>query len=98
MDDAEETMSLLCAIAEYFRRNPMACDTQQGIAVWWLGKPDAACKLVQRALKVLEELGIVEVLHALDGRARYRMATTASIPERTEELIQLAYLTKAVTQ
>jgi|GEM_PF-2237524 len=64
-------------ILEYFRRNPRASDTVEGIAQFWL-KGDLESRseeAVQQALDNLERNGLVAV-RVFQGRKRYRMSVS----------------------
>jgi len=68
-----EVTRLVQLLSRYLRSNPHACDTVDAIARWWL-QPDASrdTASLEAALHRLERLGLVESLHAADGRVRYR--------------------------
>ena len=69
------TKPLVSSLARYWRDNPFACDTAEGIRQWWLSSiDDVSIEQVNRALAWLCERGLVERLFAADGRARYRRA------------------------
>ena len=72
----DEVMALVRLLCRYLRENPMACDTPDGIARWWLatasGETPVRGDSLQRALDWLETRGLVERLRAADGRVRYR--------------------------
>jgi len=68
-----DRVAVVNALSEYLHRNPEACDTLDGIANWWLGGEwSQRTDLVQDALDELEEIGVIERIHASDGRIRYR--------------------------
>jgi hypothetical protein len=62
------------AISRYLRVNPLACDTSDGIARWWLGGVPAEDSDLAEALGWLQRAGLVEATTAADGRVRYRRA------------------------
>jgi hypothetical protein len=76
--DAQQVMvlrpaarSLVLGLARYLQANPHASDTPEGIALWWLkDKPEPA--LLLDALDFMVDTGLLERLHAADGRERYR--------------------------
>jgi Fe2+ or Zn2+ uptake regulation protein len=64
------------SLARYWRDNPFACDTAEGIRQWWLMPvDDVSVEQVNRALAWLCDRGLVERLLTADGRARYRRAS-----------------------
>jgi hypothetical protein len=75
---ADETsgvvMRLVRVISRYLRINPLACDTSEGIARWWLGTERVAEGDLAAALTYMEHKGIIEARKAADGRIRYRRA------------------------
>ena len=69
------TNQVVRALARYWRDNPFACDTAEGIRQWWLAPADdVSIEQVNLALAWLCERGMVERLLAADGRARFRRA------------------------
>jgi Fe2+ or Zn2+ uptake regulation protein len=61
-------------LRRYWRRNPQACDTPEGIAQWWLPEGHGATpSQVRAALETLEEDGLVEKVVGGDGRIHYRL-------------------------
>ncbi|WP_143525966.1 hypothetical protein [Rhodanobacter sp. C05] len=67
---------LVRRLAGYVRANPLAGDTKEGIAQWWLGLTPASVKAVERALLALQAAGVLESISAVDGRVRYRRGST----------------------
>jgi hypothetical protein len=65
-------MDLVCALARYLRANPLACDSLDGIARWWLAGNEFGPEDLMQALAWMVEQGLVEELVAADGRMRYR--------------------------
>jgi hypothetical protein len=65
-------MDVVCALAQYLRANPLACDSLDGIGRWWLAGHDLAPEDLMQALAWMLEQGLVEELVAADGRLRYR--------------------------
>ena len=72
-EDDNAVAGLVQQLTGYLRDNPLACDTQEGIARWWL-PPGAVCddQTLSRALRRMEGLRLVEPLRAADERVRYR--------------------------
>jgi hypothetical protein len=72
-DDDGDVMALVHQLTAYLRDNPLACDTQEGIARWWLA-PGTACddETLSRALQRMLQHRLIESLSAVDGRVRYR--------------------------
>ena len=65
--------ALVQQVTAYLRDNPMACDTQEGIARWWLAPGTGVdSEVLSRALQWMEQQGLIESLGAADGRVRYR--------------------------
>jgi hypothetical protein len=63
---------LLC---RYWRANPLACDTPDGIMRWWLPANHAAgVGEIQSALARLEARRLVERIVGRDGRVHFRLA------------------------
>jgi hypothetical protein len=70
-DDA--VAALVQQLTAYLRDNPLACDTQEGIARWWLPPgPGLDDQTLSRALEQMHQHGLIEQLPAADGRVRYR--------------------------
>lgn len=59
-------------LACYLRANPLAGDTKEGIALWWLGPGIVSIDKVERALAWLEADGLVEGIRQADGLVHYR--------------------------
>jgi hypothetical protein len=51
-------------LVDFFRRNPNASDTVDGIARWWLQTP---VERVEPALEALVKVGVVEKLERADA-------------------------------
>jgi len=67
------TKRVVRALAAYWRDNPFACDTAEGIRQWWLSPAEeASSEQVNRALAWLCDRGLVERLLPADGRGRFR--------------------------
>lgn len=69
-DPVHEVAELL---RDYLAANPNACDTERGIADWWLAEAPLppAPDLVREALCVLESEGLLERVACNDGRVEY---------------------------
>ena len=77
----DDVSALVRRINRYLRDNPLACDSAEGIARWWLGADAPVDEaIVKRALGQLQASGVVEVLIAADGRVRYRRAQPGAPP------------------
>jgi len=87
MSESASTMKLVYAIARYFRSHPHACDTLDGVARWWLTGALTAAPALEAALDILGNEGIVEAVHAADGRTRYRLASSADVLTRLDALL-----------
>lgn len=71
-DDAW-VQSLVDEIEAYLRANPLACDSAEGIARWWLKNGDVvASAALESALLVLQLRQLIEPVTSIDGRTRYR--------------------------
>jgi hypothetical protein len=87
MSESAQTTKLVYAIARYFRSHPHACDTLDGVARWWLTGALTASPELEVALNSLGNEGIVEAVHAADGRTRYRLTSSADALSRLDELL-----------
>jgi hypothetical protein len=74
MDDPNPDQAIIVELARYLRANPLACDTLEGIAHWWLHTPNLPPDRLARALARMESAGVVARLHAADGQLRFRRA------------------------
>ena len=72
----ERTEAVAGVVARYLRAHPEASDTLDGIAHWWLSRQrqDDASELVQAALDLLIERGVVERRTTADGVVLFRSA------------------------
>ncbi|WP_141715279.1 hypothetical protein [Burkholderia ubonensis] len=74
MNEDPEIAAIVRALAAYLRDNPLACDTPQGVALWWLPLGyEITTQESLAALKWMQSNGLVEELAAADGRLRYRL-------------------------
>lgn len=80
MRSSHKLMTDIDAIAEqilrYLEANPEASDTLEGVAKWWLMRQrlTESIVLVQGALKVLEDKGLVVERRNVDGGLLYMVA------------------------
>lgn len=71
--------ALVQQITAYLRDNPMACDTQEGIARWWLAPGTGVDgQVLSRALQWMQQRRLIEALSAADGRVRFRQIAAPS--------------------
>jgi hypothetical protein len=63
-------------LSRHWCANPLACDTPDGMLRWWLTSTGVKrIDAVAAALTWMKARGLVEELHAADGRVRYRRAS-----------------------
>ena len=68
-----DVMAVVQQLWRYLQNYPDACDTPEGIARWWFdGDSAVALDVVEAALSWMAAQGLVEALHAADGRTLYR--------------------------
>jgi hypothetical protein len=68
-----EITAIARAVVAHVKANPLASDTQAGIAHWWLEPGTAVSEeALAEALRLLTRAGVLEELQAADGRTRYR--------------------------
>lgn len=67
-DETERAARLLEA---YWRANPLAADTAEGIRQWWIGEAVVTQRGLEEALQALAAQGRVRAVRAADGRVRY---------------------------
>ena len=79
---------LVRAISRYLRINPLASDTSDGIARWWLGAEQASEPDVETALDWMQKHGLIETSLAADGRVRYRRTLDADIDAALDRLVR----------
>lgn len=63
-------------ILRYLEANPKASDTLEGVAQWWLMRQrlTESIVLVQGALKILEDKGLIVERRNVDGGLLYMVA------------------------
>lgn len=75
-------------LSRYLRLNPLASDTLEGIAQWWLRTDDFSMSDLTSALDEMKQAGVIEVANAADGQVRYRRtALDARIDEQLDRFI-----------
>ena len=72
---------LIARLARYLRANPLASDTREGIARWWVGADGVDPAMLDDALAWLVADGVVECMYAADGRVRYRRVTFGGVSD-----------------
>jgi hypothetical protein len=70
--DEDEVTRIVRSLAQYVRAHPLACDSAQGIAQWWLPDDDTSMDALERALAWLTRHRVLEATAGGDGRTRYR--------------------------
>jgi hypothetical protein len=92
----ESLLVMVQRIALYWRANPLAGDSTEGITQWWLGMGPASNEAVGRALQYLEALGLVEGVRSGDGRTHYRRTSLdPACDADLDRLIAMTTLVKA---
>jgi hypothetical protein len=67
-------VTLETLLRRYWRSNPLACDTLEGISQWWLpAGHGATLHEVHAALTSLEERALVEKIVGADGTTHFRL-------------------------
>jgi hypothetical protein len=80
--------AIVIQLARYLRANPLACDTPEGIAQWWLATDGIIDGELENALQRLEGIGVVMCSRAADGQVRYhRAGLNATVDARLDRLI-----------
>lgn len=80
--------AIVVQLARYLRANPLACDTPEGIAQWWLNADGIIDGELETALERLEGIGVVMRSRAADGQVRYhRAGLNAAVDARLDKLI-----------
>lgn len=85
-----EVAALIRLLCRYWRANPLACDTPDGITRWWLPAHQAAALAdVQAALLLLEAWGLVERVVGREGRVHFRLSQEiAADPRRLDAHVE----------
>lgn len=79
---------IVVQLARYLRANPLACDTSEGIAQWWLDADGVAANELETALERLKHIGVVMRSRAADGQVRYhRAGLNATVDAGLDRLI-----------
>jgi len=65
--------AIVTTVTRYLQSHPLAADSVQGVARWWLGSSHDGASLgqVQRALDRLVTMGVMRRLPLLDGTQLY---------------------------
>ena len=71
MDEHDVTATVL-QLARHLRAHPLACDSPEGIAQWWLAPDSASSRVLACALDWLVGCGVLVEVLGSDGRRRYR--------------------------
>jgi hypothetical protein len=79
-DDEAQVEAVVVAILDHLRTHPLAADSVDGVARWWLGPAQASATLqqVERALERLVTRGVMRKLRLMDGTWLYSQA----LPQR----------------
>ena len=72
MDVSASVARIAGVLSWYLRLNPLASDTLEGIAQWWLSRDAFTLADLAGALRQMERAGVIEATHAADGQVRYR--------------------------
>lgn len=89
MDKNLPDQAIIRQLARYLRANPLACDTLEGIAQWWLEAANVQPARIARALDWLEQAGVVARLRAADGQLRFRRTElNALVDARLDHLMK----------
>lgn len=75
--DEEGAVNAICAtILDHLRRHPLAADSVEGVARWWLGPAHANVTVaqVERALNLLVARQEMRSLSLMDGTILYSQA------------------------
>ena len=71
-DPTGSVLGIALRLARYVRANPLAADTRDGIAQWWLGLNCVSVDEVERAITYLQDVGVMQRIQGADGHVRYR--------------------------
>jgi hypothetical protein len=88
MNVSSSVLRIVGELSRYLRLNPLASDTLEGIAQWWLKAGDCSMSDLTRALAHMQQAGVVEATNAADGQVRYRRTgLNAGVDERLDRFI-----------
>ncbi|MGH6646424.1 hypothetical protein [Aquabacterium sp.] len=88
MNVASSVLRIVGDLSWYLRLNPLASDTPEGIARWWLKADDFSMSDLTSALEHMVQAGVVEATNAADGQVRYRRTgLNARIDEQLDRFI-----------
>lgn len=88
MNGPRQVDELTRTLSRHLRISPLACDTLEGIAQWWGADAVGDRQQLALALQRLEGAGVLQQVHAADGRVRYRrVGLTAVVDARLDRLI-----------
>lgn len=89
MNGTRQVDEIVSALSRHLRISPLACDTPEGIAQWWLPEASPDRRLLVQALDRLVLAGVLEEVHAADGRVRYRrVALSAAVDAELDRFIE----------
>lgn len=72
MDQPDAARQAMRGLIAYWRSNPHAADTADGIQRWWLADLSLSRHAIDAALQHLVDEGRATAVTAADGRVRYR--------------------------
>ncbi len=88
MNVSASVAKIVGVLSCYLRQNPLASDTLEGIAQWWLKSGDVSLVDLACALKHMELAGVIEASNAADGQVRFRRAgLNAKVDEALDRFI-----------
>jgi len=88
MNVASSVFRIVGNLSWYLRLNPLASDTLEGIARWWLKADDVSMSDLMNALEHMKQAGIIEATTAADGQVRYRRSgLNVGIDEKLDRFI-----------
>jgi len=78
-DDEGPLESMAVEVLDYLALHPLAADSSDGVARWWLGATRAGASLqqVERALELLVSRGRMRRLKLTDGTVLYSLSLPA---------------------
>lgn len=76
-DEAGLVDAIAAAIVAHLQAHPLAADSADGVARWWLGPAHSTVTLqqVERALELLASRGLLRRLTLMDETILYSLAT-----------------------